>query len=637
MANIGSLVVDLQANSAAFITEMNKARVAAERTANGMQTAMTGVGRAFQSARQFVVGFLGTLSAQALVSFAQHVVETAGGMGELAEQLGISTDALQAYTYAASQSGLSAEQMQAAFIRLNDTIGNATRGTKEAVDSFARLGVRILDAGGQVRSTEAVLDDIAEGLSKIEDPARRAAAANDLFGRAGARLLPLLSGGAAGLTRFREEARQAGAIIDPAMIARADALADAWAALKLEIAAIATGPAVAFFELLRDTLQLMRQAASVPFDLGQRAGAALRRSTMSAEEIQALDDEERIRRENANWRDPDWLGRDPRGPGARNPAVVSRGDAQKDANAIRDMQDQLQRVNQEFLGYNRSAAIGEALSRLSASATARQREQMQGLAEDIFDTTEARRRLDDEERDGQQIWEQTRTASENLRDRLADLNYLYQQGAITADEYGRATRDAYLKGTELGQAVDTLGDSFSSAFEAAIVKGESLRNVLGNLLADVGRLLVRMAVLEPLKQAISQGIGSLFGGGGGASSGGGGYSASAWGNVLSPRGPIALAGGGVVSGPHVALIGEGMYNEAVVPLPDGRRIPVDMRGGGRGGTTQVINIDARGADPGVEIRLRALIERSSETTLARAAQLNRDGGAYARQNGARRR
>jgi hypothetical protein len=37
-------------------------------------------------------------------------------------------------------------------------------------------------------------------------------------------------------------------------------------------------------------------------------------------------------------------------------------------------------------------------------------------------------------------------------------------------------------------------------------------------------------------------------------------------------------GGPIVNEPHVALIGEGQYNEAVVPLPDGRSIPVQMTG-----------------------------------------------------------
>lgn len=41
-----------------------------------------------------------------------------------------------------------------------------------------------------------------------------------------------------------------------------------------------------------------------------------------------------------------------------------------------------------------------------------------------------------------------------------------------------------------------------------------------------------------------------------------------------------FAKGGVVRGPQVAMIGEGSAAEAVVPLPDGRAIPVRLEGGG---------------------------------------------------------
>jgi len=34
----------------------------------------------------------------------------------------------------------------------------------------------------------------------------------------------------------------------------------------------------------------------------------------------------------------------------------------------------------------------------------------------------------------------------------------------------------------------------------------------------------------------------------------------------------------VVNGPTLGLVGEGKYNEAIVPLPDGRAIPVQMQG-----------------------------------------------------------
>lgn len=58
----------------------------------------------------------------------------------------------------------------------------------------------------------------------------------------------------------------------------------------------------------------------------------------------------------------------------------------------------------------------------------------------------------------------------------------------------------------------------------------------------------------------------------------GGIVSGGMGNMLPVKG--YATGGPIVRSPHVALIGEGRYNEAVVPLPDGRSIPVRMQGGG---------------------------------------------------------
>ena len=57
----------------------------------------------------------------------------------------------------------------------------------------------------------------------------------------------------------------------------------------------------------------------------------------------------------------------------------------------------------------------------------------------------------------------------------------------------------------------------------------------------------------------------------------------AWGGIKSFFG---WADGGIVPatpGGVPSIVGEGRYNEAIVPLPDGRSIPVVMNGAGGGG------------------------------------------------------
>jgi hypothetical protein len=63
------------------------------------------------------------------------------------------------------------------------------------------------------------------------------------------------------------------------------------------------------------------------------------------------------------------------------------------------------------------------------------------------------------------------------------------------------------------------------------------------------------------------------------------------GGIMTSAGAVPLkkyATGGIANSPQLAMFGEGSTPEAYVPLPDGRRIPVQM--GGSGGMTITQNI-----------------------------------------------
>jgi hypothetical protein len=85
-------------------------------------------------------------------------------------------------------------------------------------------------------------------------------------------------------------------------------------------------------------------------------------------------------------------------------------------------------------------------------------------------------------------------------------------------------------------------------------------------------------------------LGMLFGGGGGKGGTTGGLDLG----LLSPLIP-GFAVGGMVTSPTLALVGEGIHNEAIVPLPNGRSIPVDLKGmgessGGNGAISNAISV-----------------------------------------------
>jgi hypothetical protein len=83
---------------------------------------------------------------------AKQAVEVVGSLGEVADQLGVTTDTLQTFRYAATQVGVSQDELDGSLAKLTKTIGwRPTVGNKAAIDSFDRFGIKVLDAQGKVR------------------------------------------------------------------------------------------------------------------------------------------------------------------------------------------------------------------------------------------------------------------------------------------------------------------------------------------------------------------------------------------------------------------------------------------------------------------------------------------------------
>ena len=91
-----------------------------------------------------------------------------------------------------------------------------------------------------------------------------------------------------------------------------------------------------------------------------------------------------------------------------------------------------------------------------------------------------------------------------------------------------------------------------------------------------------------------------------------------------------MANGGITRGPNLALIGEGRNDEAVVPLPNNREIPVDLQGA-TGDTINIEqNFDFRNADNSAIPILRQEARAIEERTFNRVFSEINKGGKYAR-------
>ena len=227
-ALIGALRVTLGLDSASFERGVRKSR-------NEMTGFQGHVQKAAGAIKTAIAGMVAWETVQQLRDMTRAAVDAAGGLGEQAAALGVSTRSLQEYRYAATQVGLEQSEMDKGLEQLTRRLGEAAQGVKEPLDALERLGISIED----IKAMEAgdVIPLIAEGMKRLPSDAERAAVAVDLFGRAGQKLATLLAGGAEGIERLKAAAHELGIVLSDEDIAKADDVADKLAALNFQIEA----------------------------------------------------------------------------------------------------------------------------------------------------------------------------------------------------------------------------------------------------------------------------------------------------------------------------------------------------------------------------------------------------------------
>jgi hypothetical protein len=179
-----------------------------------------------------------------------------------------------------------------------------------------------------------------------------------------------------------------------------------------------------------------------------------------------------------------------------------------------------------------------------------------------------------------------------LRERAGALDAATAKQKADSESIGVGIRDRLQDyynsvkdlGGAIGEAVTSGLQGLEDQLTAFVTTGKAnFKELATSILSDLARIAIRAAIIGPIVKALG-GIfpGFTFAGGG----------------IMTGDGPMPLktyARGGIANSPQLAMFGEGSKPEAYVPLPDGRRIPVAMQGGGGGNTTVNVSVDAKGS------------------------------------------
>ena len=201
------------------------------------------------------------VSVAGLTAMVKSAIDTGDALDEMSQRVGVSVETLSVWKPAAEQSGVSGESFEKGLRKLSTTMLEAATGSEDAARNFAAVGVEFKNQDGTLRATDQVLLDLAERFKAMPDGAEKTALAVQLFGKAGADLIPFLNQGRDGINELAAEMQALGVQMSSETAAQAGNFNDALDKLHLATKSIGNQIIASLLPALNDMAGGMVESA----------------------------------------------------------------------------------------------------------------------------------------------------------------------------------------------------------------------------------------------------------------------------------------------------------------------------------------------------------------------------------------
>jgi hypothetical protein len=183
-----------------------KADVTGEGAVQGLASKIGGLGNAASKVQGGIKGLAGAagglggalgalvpaVSVAGMAALAKGAIDTADNFAKMSAKTGASVEQLSKFKQAADLGGSSIEEVGNSMLKLNRALGT---GEGPAIEALKTLGINANNANGKLKSTDAIMLEVADKFKAMPDGANKSALAMDLFGKSGANMIPMLNGG----------------------------------------------------------------------------------------------------------------------------------------------------------------------------------------------------------------------------------------------------------------------------------------------------------------------------------------------------------------------------------------------------------------------------------------------------------
>lgn len=170
---------------------------------------------------------------------------------------GMSTEEFSKLAYAAEQEHASLETLSKTLPKLAKYMGQAKDGMATYTREFDKMGIKVTDAKGKLKSSYQVLLEMSDfmGRKGVNDTEKMSIMMT-LLGKSGAEMIPLLKMGSAWFNKMGKEAERFGVVLDKKTVAAIKAADDSLTALKTAF----LGVGIAIIKAIEPSLERAQDA-----------------------------------------------------------------------------------------------------------------------------------------------------------------------------------------------------------------------------------------------------------------------------------------------------------------------------------------------------------------------------------------
>lgn len=217
------------------------------------------MGAKFNKVKLAVVG-MGIAMAVALTKMVTGYAKAGDEIAKMAKRTGFGTVALSELRHVAKLCGADLSDIEKATKRMSRTIIDAGRGLETYIRSFQALGLNVEEL--RAMKPEEQFWAICNALADLDDQTLKVAVAQEIFGRAGTNLIPMLDAGSIAIADMRQETHDLHQVWDEESATKSEAFCDSVNNMKEaltgfgnEIAEVLMPKITALFQWLTEKLK----------------------------------------------------------------------------------------------------------------------------------------------------------------------------------------------------------------------------------------------------------------------------------------------------------------------------------------------------------------------------------------------